>query len=58
MIKKNNIREKVIKDFGLEWKRFDQSDQFFKSDESKKIFDRYFDIFPFNEINIMNDKIT
>ena len=52
MIKKNNIREKVIKDFGLEWQRFDQSDQFFKSDESKKIFDRYFDIFPFKEINI------
>ena len=52
MIKKNNIREKVIKDFGLEWQRFDQSDQYFKSDESKKIFDRYFDIFPFKEINI------
>jgi len=52
MIKKNNIREKIIKDFGLEWQRFDQSDRYFKSDESKKIFNKYFDIFPFNKINI------
>ena len=52
MIKKNNIREKVIKDFGLEWQRFDQSDRYFKSSESKKIFNKYFDIFPFKKINI------
>ena len=51
MNRENNTRNDVIKDFGLEWKRFDQSDQYFTSKESKIIFNKYFDIFPFDKIN-------
>ena len=51
MNKESNTRKDVIKDFGIEWKRFNQSNKYFKSDESKKIFDNYFNIFPFNMIN-------
>ena len=51
MKKQNNISKKVIKDFGLEWQRFNQSEKYFKYNESKKIFDKYFSIFPFSKIN-------
>jgi SAM-dependent methyltransferase len=39
-----NIDDKVVKDFGKEWRRFDQAGV--SSDELKKIFDSYFVIFP------------
>ena len=50
---KNNkssiIKKKVVKDFGDEWKRFDQS--IVEKSELKNIFDQYFNIFPLKELN-------
>ena len=43
------IGKKVIKDFGNEWNEFDQSA--LRQDELKKLFDRYFHIFPKNKLN-------
>ena len=42
-------QKKIIEDFGNEWERFDQQ----KLDESEllKIFNDYFNIFPFQKIN-------
>jgi len=51
MNKNKNVREDVIKDFGLEWNRFNQSEKNFKFEESYSIFKKYFDIFPFENIN-------
>ena len=39
----------MVKDFGNEWKRFDQS--IVKKSELKNIFDQYFNIFPLKELN-------
>ena len=39
----------MVKDFGNEWKRFDQS--IVKKSELKDIFDQYFNIFPLKELN-------
>jgi len=47
--KSNIIIKKVVKDFGNEWKRFDQS--IVKKSELKNIFDQYFNIFPLKELN-------
>ena len=40
---------KIIKDFGDEWEKFNQSNVNIK--QNKSIFNDYFKIFPFNEIN-------
>lgn len=45
----NILIKKVVKDFGNEWKRFDQS--IVKKSELKDIFDQYFNIFPLKELN-------
>ena len=47
----NNIEKKVIDDFGNEWKYFNQNSDSFSDYESLKIFNMYFDIFPFSKIN-------
>ena len=39
----------MVKDFGNEWKRFDQSTV--EKSELKNIFDQYFNIFPLKELN-------
>ena len=44
----NNIDENTVSSFGNEWERFDQRDM--SVDESKKIFDNYFSIFPWSNI--------
>lgn len=44
-----NIDEKVVAGFGDEWTRFDQSD--LDQDELRQMFDAYFNIFPWNELN-------
>ena len=49
-----NIDEKVVKDFGTEWTKFDQTR--LPEKESLKEFNRYFNIFPLNELN--NKKIS
>ena len=49
MLKSQGIGKKVIKDFGNEWNEFDQSA--LTKDELKKLFDRYFHIFPKNKLN-------
>ena len=41
---KSNIDERVVREFGIEWRRFDQS--VLSADELKAVFDRYFAIFP------------
>ena len=43
-----NIDEKTVSSFGNEWNRFDQKGM--SVDESKKIFNNYFSIFPWNNI--------
>ena len=43
-----NIDEKTLSSFGNEWNRFDQKGM--SVDESKKIFNNYFSIFPWNNI--------
>ena len=45
MSKKNNIDEKVVRDFGLEWKAFNHQD--IDDDLLKSAFDSYFNFFPF-----------
>jgi len=45
---KKNIDSKTVQSFGDEWSRFDQSKMTDK--ESKKIFDEYFSIFPWDMI--------
>ena len=47
--KSNIIIKKVVKDFGNEWKRFDQST--LKKSELRNMFDQYFNIFPLTELN-------
>ena len=49
MLKSQGIGKKVISDFGNEWNEFDQSA--LTKDELKKLFDRYFHIFPKNKLN-------
>ena len=44
-----NINARVIEDFGLEWKKFDQS-RLPKADQ-RKIFDAYFSIFPWSRVS-------
>ena len=44
-----NIDEKVVRDFGTEWTEFDQIG--LPEKESLKEFNRYFNIFPLNELN-------
>ena len=50
---KNNFKKKldteVVKDFGKEWKEFNQRN--IDTNELKKLFDKYFRIFPFNKLN-------
>ena len=41
---KKNIDEKVVKDFGDEWTKFDQTR--YPEKESLEEFNRYFNIFP------------
>lgn len=43
-----NVNDKVVQDFGKEWRRFDQSA--LSGEELEKLFERYFDIFPFHEL--------
>ena len=45
---KKNIDPKTVKSFGDEWSRFDQSSM--SEEESKKIFDEYFAIFPWSSL--------
>ena len=45
-----NKNQKVINDFGNEWKEFDFSE--INRDDLIKSFDQYFHIFPFNQISI------
>ena len=45
---KQNIDESTVAGFGDEWERFDQSD--LESAEAKKLFDLYFNIFPWNSL--------
>ena len=49
MLKSQGIGKKVISDFGNELNEFDQSA--LTKDELKKLFDRYFHIFPKNKLN-------
>ena len=44
----NNIDKKTVSSFGNEWERFDQEGM--SVEESKKLFDNYFSIFPWNNI--------
>lgn len=44
-----NIDKKTVKSFGDEWKKFDQSD--LSIEEADQIFNKYFSIFPWNDIN-------
>lgn len=44
-----NFDEKTIESFGAEWTKFDQS--LLNNEESIKIFNDYFNIFPWNKIN-------
>ncbi len=44
-----NIENKVIDDFGKEWKFYNQS--YLSKNELEKLFNKYFDIFPFEKIN-------
>ena len=44
----NNIDKKTVSSFGNEWERFDQKGM--SVEESKKLFDNYFSIFPWNNI--------
>ena len=45
----DNLEKNVIKDFGYEWKTYNQSEV--KKKELLQIFNNYFDIFPFHKIN-------
>jgi ubiquinone/menaquinone biosynthesis C-methylase UbiE len=45
---KRNIDHKTVDGFGDEWERFDQSD--LPPDEQRRIFDLYFDIFPWADL--------
>ena len=45
----DNLEKNVIKDFGNEWKTYNQSEV--KKKELLQIFNNYFDIFPFNKIS-------
>jgi glycosyltransferase involved in cell wall biosynthesis/ubiquinone/menaquinone biosynthesis C-methylase UbiE len=47
-VRASNIDDKVVKDFGREWSRFDQAG--ISYDELKKIFDSYFAIFPWETL--------
>ncbi|MBI04980.1 MAG: SAM-dependent methyltransferase [Pelagibacteraceae bacterium] len=49
MNRKDKITNKVIKDFGLEWKRFNQSNVSDK--ENKYLFNKYFENFPWKKLN-------
>ena len=44
----SNIDRKTIKDFGDEWDHFDQKNN---NQELKKIFNNYFEIFPFEKLS-------
>lgn len=44
-----NLDKKTVESFGEEWSKFDQS-KFFE-DESKKIFNKYFKIFPWKKLS-------
>lgn len=48
-ISRDNIDQKVINDFGEEWSEFDQSKLDFY--ELKKLYDKYFKIFPQKKLN-------
>ena len=45
----SNLEKKVISDFGKEWKFYNQHS--LRENELKTLFDKYFNIFPFNKIN-------
>ena len=45
----NNLDKKTVKSFGDEWLRFDQSS--LTLNESRKMFERYFSIFPRQELS-------
>ena len=45
----DNIDKKVVKDFGIEWNRFQQSE--LSLDELKKAWNPYFGIFPMDELH-------
>ena len=47
--KNGNIDEKVVKDFGSEWSRFDQSE--LSDKDHKGMFESYFHIFPWKRIS-------
>ncbi len=45
----SNIDQLTVAGFGYEWKKYDQRSADYK--ESKRLFEQYFSIFPWNEIN-------
>ena len=45
----NNLDKKTVKSFGDEWLRFDQSS--LTLNESRKMFERYFSIFPWQKLS-------
>ena len=49
----NNIDQNTVESFGNEWERFDQRQM--SEDEAKKIFDNYFDIFPWEQISLKSE---
>ena len=48
-----NIDEKTVDGFGDEWQRFDQADM--SIDDTKKIFDGYFSVFPWEKLSTLSE---
>ena len=46
---KKNLDKETVESFGDEWKRFDQSGMDFE--ESQKVFNEYFSIFPWDDLD-------
>ena len=47
-VSRSNVDEQVVASFGREWQKFDQSS--LSEDELRRIFDDYFEIFPWDEL--------
>ena len=46
----NNLEKSVIEDFGTEWSKFNHGSELMDEGLFKSMFDRYFRLFPFNEL--------